>query len=199
MKYMALLVCLLAFESIIAQPASQEALDEKSTLRERFQIMKAKSQTYGDYKVVKEFVLDGVWKMTNDSINTAKARFSEARTRIVALETELKNTQLVLQEKEASVQEIEYAGTHISVLGIPFEKSVFVTIVSIIIAGLIVLLALLSGKLKLMYSSVKEKIDLINTTVNEFEDYKRKALDRQTKLSRELQNERNKLTEIKRS
>ena len=44
----------------------------------------------------------------------------------------------------------------------------------------------------------KEKIDLINATTFEFEEYKHKALDKQTKLSRELQNERNKLMEMKR-
>src|SRR5688500_13734937 len=55
--------------------ASSEALQgEELTLRERFTIMKSKSQSYGNYKVIKESVLDGVWKITQDTIagkNTA--------------------------------------------------------------------------------------------------------------------------------
>ena len=63
---------------------------------------------------------------------------------------------------------------------------------------LLSLIAMLVGKLKLMYASAREKINLIEATNLEFEDYKRKSLDRQTKLSRELQNERNKLVELRR-
>lgn len=210
MKYIILFLGLLAFESVIAQtttPATTqpvaaklpvETVDANSTLRQRFQVMKGKAQTYNDYKVIKETVLDGVWKITTDSINANKNTLREARTKIAALETELKNTQTAYQEKEASVAEITYAGTHISVLGIPFEKATFITIVTVIVLGLVALLVIVTGRLKSLHGSIKEKEDAINATTLEFEEYKRKALDRQTKLSRELQNERNKLTDIKR-
>lgn len=71
--------------------------------------------------------------------------------------------------------------------------------VVLVTLGLAVLLAGLAGKLKLMHTSVQEKNDLINTTLRELEEYKRKALDKQTKLSRELQNERNKVMELRRT
>ncbi len=193
-KYVAILVGLWVFQSASAQ----ETVDEKSTLRERFGVMKTKSQTFNDYKVIKEVVLDGVWKITMDSINSNKATVRDMRNKVASLETDLKNTQAALQQKEVSMEEITYAGTHISFFGINFEKKAFVGIVGICILGLLALLGIVAGKLKSQYSSLKEKSELVDATNNEFEDYKRKALDRQTKLSRELQNERNKLTEMKR-
>ncbi|NOT73907.1 MAG: hypothetical protein HOP08_03190 [Cyclobacteriaceae bacterium] len=199
MKYLFALIGLLAFQSLLAQVTETASVDEKSTLRERYVVMKAKSQTYNDYKVVKEFVLDGVWKITMDSLNSGKAVLRETRNKVTALETELQSIKTTLLQKEASMEEITYAGTHINVLGIDFEKKMFITISAVTVIGLLVLLGALGARLKSQQATISEKSDLIDSTNNEFEDYKRKALDRQTKLSRELQNERNKLTEIKRS
>ena len=196
-KYFAILVGLMAFHLASAQE-SVESVSEKSTLRERFVVMKAKSQTYGDYKVIKEIVLDGVWKITMDSINSGRAVLRDTRNRVSALEAELVGIQATLKQKEASMEEITYDGTHINVLGIPFEKKTFVGIVAITVLALVALLGIIFARLNSQNASLREKSELIETTNHEFEDYKRKALDRQTKISRELQNERNKLMEIKR-
>jgi hypothetical protein len=186
-------------ETLLAQPASQEAVDlQRATLEERFLIMKNKSQKYGDYKVIKEAVLDGVWKIAKDSMRTQKSLVKEKQGTITSLETQLQNAQAALQQKEASMAELVDSSTHISVLGINFEKKTFVTIFFTLVVGLLLALGILTGKLKSMYSAIREKIDLVNATNFEFEEYKHKALDKQTKLSRELQNERNKLMEMKR-
>lgn len=202
MKILATLpiVLLLSVETTTAQPASQEAVDlQRATLEERFSIMKNKSQTYGDYKVIKEGVLDGVWRITRDSIRTQKVLLKEKQATIASLETQLQNIQAALQQKETSMADLVNASTHISVLGINFEKNTFVVTFFTLLAGLLLTLGVMTGKLKSMYAAVREKIDLINATNFEFEEYKHKALEKQTKLSRELQNERNKLMELKRS
>jgi hypothetical protein len=183
----------------MAQPASQEAIElQRATLDERFLIMKNKSQKYGDYKVIKENVLDGVWRISRDSMRTQKAMVKEKEATIASLQSQLQNAQATLQQKEASMAELIDASTHISVLGINFEKKTFAAIFFALVIGLVLAIGVLTGKLKSMYSAIKEKIDLVNATTFEFEEYKHKALDKQTKLSRELQNERNKLMEMKR-
>jgi len=199
MKILTIIICLLSFDRLMAQPASQDAVDlQHATLEERFSIMKSKSQKYGDYKVIKETVLDGVWRIAKDSMRTQKATFKERESKIASLQSELQNAQVALQQKEASMAELIDASTHITVLGINFDKKTFATIFFTLLVGFALAIAVLSGKLKSMYATIKEKIDLVNATTFEFEEYKHKALDKQTKLSRELQNERNKLMEMKR-
>jgi hypothetical protein len=199
MRYLLLVVCLLSALGLLAQtPASILPDLQKATLGERYQYMKAKSSTYNEHKVIKENVLDGVWKVTMDSMNVRKAQMKELASTISRLEGELKSTNETLSKKEASLQDLVYASTHISVLGINFDKRTFLVIFTVITGALVVLLVLLSGKMKLMRSAVRENIDKVNATLVELEDYKRKSLDKQTKLSRELQNERNKLTELRR-
>src|SRR3954468_14997950 len=104
MKILTIAACLLAAHTLMAQPTSQEAVDlQHATLEERFSIMKNESQKYGDYKVIKETVLDGVWRITKDSMRTQKAIFKERETKIASLESELQNAQTALQQKEASM------------------------------------------------------------------------------------------------
>jgi len=101
----------------MAQPASQEAIElQRATLDERFLIMKNKSQKYGDYKVIKENVLDGVWRISRDSMRTQKAMVKEKEATIASLQSQLQNAQATLQQKEASMAELIDASTHISVL-----------------------------------------------------------------------------------
>jgi hypothetical protein len=189
--------CLLAGHVLMAQ-ASAEAVNEKDILlRERFSIMKAKSQTYGEYKVIREYVLDGVWKITQDSIRKGKSQLAEANSTIAALKKEIDAVNSKMKQKDESVAGVVHDSTHISVLGIDIDKKAFLSFVGILIAGLLLLLGLVSGKLKLMYSSMKEKVESLNIVNKEYDEFKHKALEKQIKLSRELQNERNKLQELR--
>ena len=197
MKYLIVFCCCLTSHAVIGQTTVQE--NPKMTLDERYQVMKARGQTYEDYKVIKEFVLDGVWKITKDSIRSNKMLQQTGRETIAKLETELKHSQGALQQKEADQAGIVFDSTHISLLGISMTKGMFLGLVALVVLGLFLLLGLMFGRLKIMQVSLQEKTDLANSTNSEFEEYKRKSLDKQTKLSRELQNERNKLLELKRS
>jgi len=66
-----------------------------------------------------------------------------------------------------------------------------------VVAGLVLFVSILLGRLKITHSTTKEKTLLFDSLTLEFEEYKKKSLEKQTKLSRELQNERNKLQEMR--
>jgi hypothetical protein len=171
------------------------ALEGDYPLNERFQVLKSKSQNYREYKVIRENVLDGFWRIVRDSVAAKQSAISSRDKNIQDLKKELAETQATLKEKEASMEEIVHDSTHINVLGINFAKSVFITTVGVIFGGLILVVLLMSGRLKLIQSSLKERADAFNSLSTEFEEYKRKAMEKQTKLSRELQTERNRLSE----
>ena len=94
------------------------------------------------------------------------------------------------------MKDIVHASTHIRVLGIEFDKGFFAGMVGIIILALALVIAGVVYSMKLIRKNLVENEDLMSTLTAEYEDYKRKAMDKQTKLSRELQNERNKLQEL---
>jgi hypothetical protein len=184
--------------TVKAQSQAEGALiKDGKTLNERYAVMKDKSETFNEYKVIKEYVLDGMWKITNDSINKVQAELVEARKEIEELKLSVSAAASAIKQKEDSMAEIEFASTHISVLGIDFKKSFFIGLVGFVLLGMILLIGAVTGRLKMIYQSLKEKMEMENLISKEFEIYKRKALEKQMKLSRELQNERNKMAEMR--
>ena len=187
-----LLVGLLACHVSFSQ-SQPETLEENPSLHERFLFMKSKSQSYGAYKVVKESVLDGVWKIAQDTIIAKEASIKQAQTNINKLKGELNKSIEAFKGKEKSMEEVLHSSTHISVIGIDFNKGTFITTVAVIIAGLLVMLGLVIGRMKLQSNSLSERNLAVSALTHEFDEYKQRAMERQTKLSRELQDERNKL------
>jgi hypothetical protein len=71
MKFLVTLILLAQTLVLGAQPAAKAVEDKDLNLKDRFQVMKTGSQTYEDYKVIKEYILDGFWKITMDSVQQA--------------------------------------------------------------------------------------------------------------------------------
>jgi hypothetical protein len=194
-KYITLLTALIIGVSVSHAQQEADALEGKFPLNERFQLLKTKSQNYKEYKVIKENVLDSFWKIVRDSVASKEAALAARDQSIKQLNVALAETQANLKKKEESMAEIVHDSTHINVLGINFSKSVFITTVAVIVIILVLMVVLITGRLKLVHMSMKERADAFTSLSNEFEEYKRKAMEKQTKLSRELQTERNRLSE----
>jgi hypothetical protein len=191
-----LLICLFVIFGSFAQTAADALNSDNQTLRERYLLMKTKSQNYQEYKVIKENILDGMWKIVQDSVTAKQATIRKSQAEISQLRAELSKNMETLKAKEDSMKDIVHASTHIQVLGISFDKGFFAAMVGIILllAGLGIAAVVYS--MKVLRKNLTEKEELANSISAEYEDYKRKAMDKQTKLSRELQNERNKLQEL---
>lgn len=194
---LAILIFLVQSTGVFAQSAVKAIEDKDLNLKDRYQVMKSGSQTYEDYKVIKEYILDGFWKITLDSVNKQQASINDLESRITALEGELLASQKAIKEQQASVEEIVYDSKHISVIGIPFGKGAFLILTAIVVGALAIVIVTIMGRMKIARATMKEKELIAHTLTQEFDEYKKKALEKQTKLSRELQNERNKLFEMR--
>ncbi len=197
MKRLLILFCLGTPLGLFSQSPSPTP-EIKQSLRDRYQELKSTSQTFKEYKVIKETVLDHEWRIISDSVIRIRNLWGEAKSNTARLEGELKSIQITLQQREASTARIEHAASHIDFFGMDFNKAVFAGMVIMVFAGLLVLLFLVMVRLKIMFKVMKEKNELVEMITHEFEDYKHKMLEKQIKLSRELQNERNMLQELKR-
>ncbi len=181
--------------SYAQQPAQKAVEDKNLTLEARYKEMKSASQTFKDYKVIKESVLDKVWKVTTDSIKEKEKQLAEAKKEIEGLKEQVSTTRKSMEAQEASIKDVLYDSTHISVLGIPFAKSLFILLTAAVLGGLGFLLSLAFARVKIANGLVKEKTLIADSIAHEFEDFKKKSMEKNTKLSRELQNERNKWQE----
>lgn len=191
--FIGLLASTLSFAQIAN--VSQEAKNQG--LSERYKLMKSNSQTFQDYKVIKEITLDGFWKIVMDSVNGQNILVAKTKENNARLEADLNVAELTLKKEREAASQVLYDSTHISIVGIDFSKKVFLIITSVILVAFVLLISFIIGNMKLMRSNMKEKIVIADLISHEYEGFKRKTLEKQTKLSRELQNERNKLEELK--
>lgn len=195
-KYLAFVLAF-GFQTAFAQvqPAPPDA---NASLNSRFAYMKGTSQTFQDYKVIKEVRLDEFWRMTMDSVVKQRQAIKQAQQTVDLLTKQLAGTGASVKTIQASMADLVHDSTHISFLGIPFNKLLFNMLVLAVVGVLVFLIVLLLGRTRLVNNAMKEKLDALQSITDEFEQYKRKALEKEKKLSRELQTERNKLLELKR-
>lgn len=193
MKHRLFFVVLTVWAAGVANAQSREALEGNHNLRDRYELMKDKSESYSDYKVIKISILDGVWKIHMDSMNLRKQQLADARQSIKKLEGEVTAAAEQVKKTEAAMAASEYERTHLSALGIPVAKTFFVTFVGIIIAGLVIALLVALASVRILRRANKEKELTVNAVSSEFEAFRKKALEKEVKISRELQSERNKL------
>jgi hypothetical protein len=189
-KIVLLVCCSFVFQMLDAQAVKPD--DAKLTLAERYALLKSKSQSYGEYKAVKESELDALWKTIRDSIRTTKMVQEKSITTQARLNAQMDSVQLAIQQKEESIREIRYDSTHISVLGIGFPKALFKIIVLGLLAILSIGLGSMIGRMKFLKTSLKSKTEELEGLTHEYTEYKRKAMEKQIKLARDLQTELNK-------
>lgn len=170
---------------------------ESYTLRQRFGIMKEKSQTFKDYKVIKESTLDGVWRIIQDSLKAKDGMLADRNQEISKLKMSIAQMDSAVKAKEASVADVVFDSTHINVLGMNFGKGIFLTATAILFIGLIALTGFIFTRSKLLNHSLQEKKLAVNMVTHEYEEYKKRAMEKQMKLSRELQDERNKIQSMR--
>jgi hypothetical protein len=189
-KVVLLMYCGLAFQVLSAQGIKPD--DSKLTLKERYALLKSKSQSYGEYKAVKESDLDGFWKTLRDSLQAGKGSLEKSNGSIAGLNARVDSFRTAIQLKDESVQEIRHDSTHISILGISFPKALFKIIVLALVAVLSMGLITVSGRMKFMQRSWKAKTEEFDALVAEYAEHKHKAMEKQIKLARDLQTELNK-------
>src|ERR1041385_6086507 len=112
-----MVLCVSLFSVMLVSAQSREALEGNHNLKDRFEIMKDKAESYNDYKVIKNTVLDGVWKISMDSIAKLKTDLHTANSAIAKLNGEIKGASDKVKAAEAAMEASTYERTHMNVFG----------------------------------------------------------------------------------
>lgn len=163
-----------------------------TTLDQQFDDVINKSNSYQEFKVVKKIKLNSLRKNVNDSIISFKKTITDAhilieeqKKNINSLKTELANTQndlAVSIEKEDGI----------NFFGILTKKSTYNLMMWSLVGLILALLLFLFYKYKNSHAITKKANLKLKETEEEFENHKRKSLEREQQLRRKLQDEINK-------
>ena len=180
-----------------AQQAAADALNKDSkSLNSRYKIIVSNSQNFTDYKVIKESYLNGFWNIVKDTLNGIRSDLQAAQDSIGELNEKIIQQNQDLELAKTEMAEMKHDSTHINAYGIDLHKGIFLTLFLGIAGGLTFLIVALYGRLSILQRSHSEITSALHDANDEFIEFRRKSLDKQMKLSRELQDERNKLDEL---
>ncbi len=184
----------LSFNDAVAQDSSTKT---PSSLREQFVFLKDESNTYKDKKIIRETDLNRFWVNVRDSLKQAHQQLALTKNNINTQKSEIDTLNAKLESQREMVEESEHASTHISVMGIDVLKNNFLSFFWITASVLTLLL------LGALYQYRNSKMVTSKTQYNlraiqrELEDFRKKSLEKERKLRRELQTERNRVEELK--
>jgi xanthosine utilization system XapX-like protein len=167
------------------------------SLNGQYQFMLSRTRTSPDgYKMVARYRLDQLWKSINDTLRKERAERKGLQQKLVEQEKTVNYLKTEISGKESSLKENTNKVNEIRFLGIPFEKGTYNIIVWSVIGILAIALVIIIVRSGKSISEAKHRSQLYNEISDEYQAYKSKAVEKERKLARELQDERNKLEEL---
>lgn len=149
------------------------------------------------YEVVKETNLFKLRKNVLDSIAAMSKKTAELKATIAEHEITITSLNDKLEETTTNLVEVSEEKDKISFLGIPVSKGTYNFILWTIIGGLFLLMGLFIYRFRNSNVLTQEAKRNLTELEVEYEDHRRRALEREQKISRQLQDEINKQKKTK--
>lgn len=166
------------------------------TLNMQYTEMLRKSRNMDGYKLINPNRLSAFWKSTADTLRKERRSLAEARTKVNTLSSSLESLKDNLSSNEKELAESTTKVNQVSFLGFPMDKATY----NMIMWGAVILLAIALTICVIQSTrariEARYRVKLFEELSTEFQTYKVKANEREKKLARELQDERNKLDEL---
>jgi septal ring factor EnvC (AmiA/AmiB activator) len=183
---------LLVLCAILASSSFAQNNEAAPTLDEQFTNMITKSNRWEDFRVVKIKTLENFKANITDSLIKAKEDFAakdeeiaRQKEMINLLEVQLKNSHQMLEEISADKESITF-------LGFQIYKSTYKNIMWVLTGALSVLLLFFVYRFKRSNSVTQQIKNTLQEIQEEYNNYKKRAMEKEQRLARELQTELNK-------
>ena len=189
-------LALCAGSMLWAQEEEQENSLEGGTIESQFEFLYRKSGNYNAegrrYQVVRRIQLDKIRDNILDSLNKGRAEARELNATIARQEGTIEDLNGKLENTTNQLADIKAEKDSMSLIGMQVSKITYNLVLWTIIGGLLLFLLLFIYKYRRSNVLTQEAKVKLSDVESEYEDHRRKALEREQKISRQLQDEINK-------
>jgi len=162
------------------------------TIESQFDYLYRKSSSYQEYKVVKKTFYQKIKGNVLDSMQALKKDLVDTKKLVEVQGNEIKSLKSDLLTTNDNLISVTKEKDDINFLGMPMTKASYNSLLWTIIFSLVALLLFFIFRFKSSNTITVQSKNLLSDTEKEFEAYKAKALEREQKVRRELQDELNK-------
>jgi hypothetical protein len=171
---------------------SQGVKKDTLTLPQQFDKIYRTSTSYQEYKVISKARFQALKANVTDSLNILKKEVQSKSQLISSQKDSIRDIKKVSDTFQTDLNLTVAEKNNINFLGIGFSKSTYNIIVWSLIVLLTIFLLYFSYKYKNSYVITSEARENLKEVEDEMATYKKKSLEREQKLRRELQDEINK-------
>lgn len=197
MKNLAILLFIGLFIHTLAYPqraSSQRGSLTSGPIDSQFIHLNQISRTQDDFKLIRRLNLETVRKNVADSLTQLRNNVSEASTTITAQQSQITTLSDSLISTKEQLRVSESNQDRVSLLGISLQKSSVSVLFVSIVAVLILLLVFYIYRFNHSHTVTRDARKSYDDLHDEFESHRKKALEREQKLKRQLQDEFNRRT-----
>jgi hypothetical protein len=189
-EYICLLIVLLMGLNIQAQ-ATKKYIDTGS-VNNQFDYLIDKSYRYKNFKNVDVSWLHKLKTNVGDSLTASRLEIQNANAAIASQKNTIDSLKKSLSSSNDTISTLEGKIQSISLLGVQFKKGTFKLILFSIMGALALLLLIFIGRFKRSNMVTKETKNKLQEVEEEFDLHRKRALEREQKVMRKLQDELNK-------
>ncbi|MDN6309634.1 MAG: hypothetical protein ACTHY4_07575 [Flavobacteriaceae bacterium] len=172
--------------------------DDTNQAIQDFKELIKKSNNFKEYKVIEKVKINAVERKVSREIESLVTDITELNETIESKDQLIESHESDIGKLKAQVDKLQNQQNEIKLLGsMPLTKANYKIIMWSVITVLILLLLFFIFKFRrghLINSEIKENL---NNLEQEFDSYKHNALEKQQRLGRQLQDEKNKVHKLK--
>lgn len=165
---------------------------DRGTIDSQFEYVIKKSHNYQEFEVIKKTWMKRLRAHVNDSLDLAASKLANSNKEIDLQKAEILSLTNQLNETNAQLESTTNEKDSMSFFGILINKNLYNIIMWGIIAGISGLLFFFITRFNnsnMVTRQTRQEIEELNY---EFDSFRKRALEREQVLARELQDERNK-------
>lgn len=178
-----------AIQPVVQTPVQTPVSTDKS-LGGQYQYVLSKTYRY------QQPMIAALWKNVTDSLNAAKKDRKVAEAKLASQTQSIAALQNDAKTKEQTASNASAQCDGIDLFGISLSKTAYNLLMWGLVAGMAAVVGVVILKTSGATREAKYRIKLYNEVSEEFTAFKAKAKDKEMKLARELQTERNKVDEL---
>ncbi|ATA75909.1 MULTISPECIES: hypothetical protein [Capnocytophaga] len=165
---------------------------KENTLNSQFENLISQSNSWQNYKVIDKGSLTVYQRNVMDSLESVKSKIKAQQQVVDAHENEIKKLNNNILSLENTLEETRNEKDSVSLLGILLPKSTYSLIMWSIVLLLIAMLVFYIYRYSNSNVIAKKSMQDLNDLQEEYENYRKSAIEREQKVRRQLQDEINK-------
>ena len=176
----------------VIQVQAQDSLATETPVQDEFTKLIEEANNYQGYKVVDYDKLIELRNNTRDYVNELKEEIIVQKNTVDQQNKQINDLKEKLTSTKDDLKTVTDEKDALMFLGMPFSKGGYKAMMWGIVAVLLVILIVLFIRYRSSHSATKEAQQRLSETEKEFDSYRSKALEKEQRLGRMLQDERNK-------